>query len=143
MKNIFTVKQMMAVTAIIAVLVLIVTLWCGVAAPVVVGVVVLALSSVGCTVLYFRQQQQIQNFAQHNDAGVVDILTATRELFCCLQQELSGQIHDARQENRQVQDILSDAIDKLINSFIELEQHSKRQRELAATISGSKIMISR
>ena len=136
MKNIFTLRRMMAVTAILAVLVLIVTLWCGVAAPVVVGAAVLSLSSIGCTVLY-RQQQQTQHVAQHNDAGVVDILTATRELFRCLQQELGGQIHDARQENRQVQDILSDAIDKLINSFIELEQHSKRQRELAATISGS------
>ncbi|MBW2187400.1 MAG: chemotaxis protein [Deltaproteobacteria bacterium] len=127
----------MAVTAILAVLVLIVTLCYVAAPPVIVAVSVLSLCSIGSTVLYYREQQQAQYAVQHTDAGVVDVFIATRELFLCLQQELGSQFQDARQENRQVQDILSDAIGKLINSFIELEQHSKRQRELAATISGA------
>lgn len=65
------------------------------------------------------------------------VLTATHNLFTYLDQELVGQFRDARQENCQVQGILSDAISKLIQSFTSLENDATRQRELAIKLSGS------
>jgi methyl-accepting chemotaxis protein len=67
----------------------------------------------------------------------VDNLGATRELLGYLNQETGNEFSNIRSENTQVKDILSDAIDKLVNSFTELERQTKRQQDLAATISGT------
>lgn len=68
---------------------------------------------------------------------LVDNLGATRELLGYLNQETGKEFDNIRSENTQVKDILSDAIDKLVNSFTELERQTKRQQDLAATISGT------
>ncbi|MGC9519503.1 MAG: methyl-accepting chemotaxis protein [Desulfuromonadaceae bacterium] len=68
---------------------------------------------------------------------LVDNLGATRELLGYLNQETGREFDNIRSENTQVKDILSDAIDKLVNSFTELERQTKRQQDLAATISGT------
>ncbi len=60
--------------------------------------------------------------------GVVPPLT---ELLRGLQQEVGEQCRDACKESQQVQDILADAIDKLVSSFTALESHTSRQRQLA------------
>ena len=59
-----------------------------------------------------------------------DVPTLT-ELLSELQQEVGGQCRNACKENQQVQDILADAIDKLVHSFTALESHTSRQKELA------------
>ncbi|MFO7831318.1 MAG: methyl-accepting chemotaxis protein [Desulfuromonadaceae bacterium] len=68
---------------------------------------------------------------------LVDNLGATRDLLGYLNQETGSEFNNIRSENVQVKDILSDAIDKLVNSFTELERQTQRQQDLAATISGT------
>jgi len=64
------------------------------------------------------------------------VIQAAESLFRNLNQELGGQFSDARQENGQVQQILDDAISKLVQSFTALEQDSTRQLEVAVKLSG-------
>ncbi|MBN2643970.1 MAG: chemotaxis protein [Desulfuromonadaceae bacterium] len=85
--------------------------------------------------LILRAEQQEETACY--DHELVQVLDSTKEMFAHLQQELSDQFASARQENHQVQTILSDAISKLIQSFTELDKQSSRQQELAAAISGS------
>lgn len=70
------------------------------------------------------------------------LLTQTQDLFCYLDNELAEQFRSARQENHQVQDILADAIEKLVHSFTELERDTSQQLQLAVKLSGSKIKAS-
>nr|WP_320049349.1 methyl-accepting chemotaxis protein [uncultured Desulfuromonas sp.] len=69
------------------------------------------------------------------DSVPTQMLPATQELFSSLESEICGQCRDASNENRQVQDILADAIGKLITSFTELEQKTSEQKELALTLT--------
>ena len=71
----------------------------------------------------------------HTDSVPTHMLPATQELFTSLESEICGQCRDASNENRQVQDILADAIGKLITSFTELEQKTSEQKELALTLT--------
>ncbi|EAT15083.1 methyl-accepting chemotaxis protein [Desulfuromonas acetoxidans] len=64
-----------------------------------------------------------------------DVVTAAQELFVCLETEITGQCRDAQSENAQVQNILADAITKLIASFSELEEKTVEQKELAVTLT--------
>ncbi|OQY22622.1 MAG: hypothetical protein B6I37_06830 [Desulfobacteraceae bacterium 4572_35.2] len=65
------------------------------------------------------------------------ITQTMQSVFEYLDQELAGQFRDARQENGQVQEILADAISKLVESFTQLEQDTSRQLEVAVKLSGS------
>ncbi|MDD2558616.1 MAG: methyl-accepting chemotaxis protein [Desulfuromonadaceae bacterium] len=69
---------------------------------------------------------------------LVDNLGATRELLNYLNLETGKEFDNIRSENEQVRDILADAIEKLVDSFTELERQTTRQQELAATISGTR-----
>ena len=71
----------------------------------------------------------------------VDNFGATRELLRYLNQEMGSEFDNALRENQQVRDILADAINKLVNSFTELERQSGRQQELAAVISGTGVSM--
>ncbi len=64
-----------------------------------------------------------------------NVIAAAQELFVSLETEISGQCCNAQSENTQVQDILSDAITKLIASFSELEEKTVEQKELALTLT--------
>jgi methyl-accepting chemotaxis protein len=75
--------------------------------------------------------------AKGDRQALVDNFGATRELLIYLNQETGNEFDNIRSENAQVKDILTDAIDKLVNSFTELERQTKRQQDLAATISGT------
>lgn len=101
--------------------------------------VLLAVALVGLmTLLLVALPRQVRptSSAGQDDAELVALLAGTRELLRQLQAELGEQFGGARQENAQVQQILADAIDKLIGSFTALEQHSARQKELAGRICG-------
>jgi len=69
------------------------------------------------------------------DSGSTHMVTAAQELFACLDTEVSSQCRDAQSENAQVQDILADAIGKLIASFTELEEKTAEQKELALSLT--------
>ncbi|PLX94557.1 MAG: chemotaxis protein [Desulfuromonas sp.] len=69
------------------------------------------------------------------DRKPTHMVTAAQELFACLDTEVSSQCRDAQSENAQVQDILADAIGKLIASFTELEEKTAEQKELAVMLT--------
>lgn len=93
------------------------------------------LSGVLCWVL--RPVATVAEDLRVDNEGGEQLIQATANLFGNLNQELVGQFGDARKENCQVQQILADAISKLVQSFTELEQESSRQLEVAMKISGN------
>ncbi len=62
------------------------------------------------------------------------LIGETQMLLTSLQQEVSSQCQDGQSENLQVQNILSDAIEKLIASFTKLENLTDEQKTLALGI---------
>lgn len=60
----------------------------------------------------------------------------THQLFRNLKQELSEQFQISRDENQQVQEILNDAIQKLIDDFNALEKETTEQLNLTVKLSG-------
>lgn len=68
------------------------------------------------------------------DREVIDLAQKTQELFAFLAGQFGEQFGNIHAENRQVQGILADAIEKLIASFTSLEEKSRRQQEMASTI---------
>ncbi|EAT14638.1 methyl-accepting chemotaxis protein [Desulfuromonas acetoxidans] len=79
-----------------------------------------------------------KNCERSSSDGDIDnshpLLSETQVLLKSLQQEVSSQCQDGQQENSQVQTILSDAIEKLINSFTTLENLTQEQKTLALGI---------
>ncbi|OEU69793.1 MAG: hypothetical protein BA874_06525 [Desulfuromonadales bacterium C00003068] len=99
---------------------------------------VLFVSIVGGIGLWFIRCQSLADAANADDTQEAgQILQTTASLFEYLDQELTGQFRDARQENGQVQEILADAISKLVESFTLLEKDTSRQLEVAVKLSGS------
>lgn len=79
--------------------------------------------------------------ADRPETGAVSaqsLSVATLDLMSLLETEIVGQCHDGCQENVQVQQILADAITKLITNFTELEKQSNEQRDLALRISSGR-----
>jgi len=70
------------------------------------------------------------------DAQVAELSSRTSSFHDFLAGEFNGQFADIRSENQQVQDILADAIDRLIASFTSLEEQSRQQQELALRLTG-------
>lgn len=99
---------------------------------------VLLVSVVGGIGLWFMRSTSLADALNAENMQKADhIFQTTTSLFEYLDQELTGQFRDARQENSQVQDILADAISKLVESFTQLEQDTSRQLEVAVKLSGS------
>jgi len=82
-----------------------------------------------------RQKNAVQRW-QAIDSQVMQLTDRTEELFRYLSQQFTSEFSHIEQENRQVQDILADAIDKLINSFTGLEKNAGQQQELALSLAG-------
>ncbi|MEA3464660.1 MAG: methyl-accepting chemotaxis protein [Thermodesulfobacteriota bacterium] len=99
-------------------------------------VVAVALMGIIGIWLAVRQSSSVAATLETTDSDAQQLLTATHNLFTYLDQELTGQFRDARQENSQVQGILSDAIAKLVQSFTDLERDTAKQLELAVRLSG-------
>lgn len=98
------------------------------------ALVVVAAAGVGMALILRRGNA---SDADADNEPLVDNLGATRDLLGYLNQETGNEFNNIRSENTQVKDILADAIDKLVNSFTELERQTQRQQELASTISGT------
>lgn len=72
-----------------------------------------------------------------SDEKAVDIASGTWGLFGSLAREFNGQFDSIKSESAQVQNILSDAIGKLISSFSGMEEQSRKQQELAVDLTAS------
>lgn len=99
---------------------------------------VLLVSIVSILALRFHTTSSIekeQSASCPNESA--QIMQTTASLFEYLDQELCGQFRDARQENGQVQEILADAISKLVESFTQLEQDTSQQLAVAVKLSGT------
>jgi methyl-accepting chemotaxis protein len=70
------------------------------------------------------------------DAQVAELSARTSQFHDYLAEEFNGQFEQILSENRQVQDILADAVDRLITSFTTLEEQSRQQQTLALNLTG-------
>lgn len=69
------------------------------------------------------------------DLEIKTLTTDTHALFDQLSREFNGQFNTAKQEIKQTQDILADAIHKLVNSFTGMDGHARRQQQLIITLT--------
>jgi methyl-accepting chemotaxis protein len=69
------------------------------------------------------------------DAQVAELTSRTSGFHVYLAGEFNGQFEDIRSENQQVQDILADAVDRLISSFTSVEDQSRQQHEVAQCLT--------
>ena len=86
--------------------------------------------------LWRRRQQRTAARWQLVDSQVMQLTSRTEELFGFLSRQFTQEFSQIEQENRQVQDILADAIEKLINNFTGLEKNAGQQQELALALAG-------
>ena len=69
------------------------------------------------------------------DANLKSLTSKTHTLFTQLNDQTSEQIIGIKQEIKQTQDILADAINKLVNSFTGMESHTREQQRLALELT--------
>ncbi|MDO9188558.1 MAG: methyl-accepting chemotaxis protein, partial [Sulfurimicrobium sp.] len=72
---------------------------------------------------------------QETDSNLKSLTSKTHILFTQLNEQTGEQIAGIKQEIRQTQDILSDAIHKLINSFTGMDSHTREQQRLALDLT--------
>lgn len=65
------------------------------------------------------------------DGEILELSHRTHDLFIQLSAEFNGQMETTRTEVQQMQDLLRDAIEKLLNSFTGMEASTRKQQELA------------
>lgn len=83
-----------------------------------------------------NQVEQRENAKwQETDANLQSLTSKTHTLFTQLNEQTGEQIVGIKQEIRQTQDILSDAINKLINSFTGMDSHSRDQQRIAMELT--------
>ncbi|BCB27554.1 trichloroethylene chemotactic transducer CttP [Sulfurimicrobium lacus] len=71
------------------------------------------------------------------DANLKSLTHKTQTLFTQLNDQTTEQISGIKQEIKQTQDILTDAISKLVNSFTGMESHTREQQRLALELTAS------
>ena len=69
------------------------------------------------------------------DANLKSLTSKTHILFAQLHDQTNEQIIGIKQEIKQTQDILADAINKLVNSFTGMESHTREQQRLALELT--------
>ncbi|MEN6587954.1 MAG: methyl-accepting chemotaxis protein [Sulfuricella sp.] len=69
------------------------------------------------------------------DANLKSLTLKTHTLFTQLNEQTSEQIFGIKQEIKQTQDILTDAISKLVDSFTGMESHTREQQRLALELT--------
>lgn len=82
-----------------------------------------------------RVQRRAHNRWQHVAQDVMRLSDSTSKLFAYMGDQFHEQFDGVRSQNSQTQEILADAIEKLINSFTDLERQSRRQQELAQSVA--------
>ncbi len=89
-----------------------------------------------CLATSMQQAACRQRLREQVEADVGELTLRTQTLLEGLAREFNSQFCNMRDENRQVQEILADAIERLVNSFTALEEHSSRQQGLATQLAG-------
>ncbi|MDY0268584.1 methyl-accepting chemotaxis protein [Trichloromonas sp.] len=77
------------------------------------------------------QVARAQRSRREIDAQIDELTAKTTSLLEFMSKEFNDQFTIVRDENRQVQVLLADAIDKLVGSFTGMDEQSHRQFELA------------
>ncbi|MFH1495224.1 MAG: methyl-accepting chemotaxis protein [Pseudomonadota bacterium] len=80
------------------------------------------------------EQREIPKW-QETDANLKSLTSKTHKLFTQINEQTSEQIAGIKQEVRQTQDILSDAINQLIKSFTGMDSHTREQQRLALELT--------
>ena len=86
---------------------------------------------------YVGKTAQREHDVQTDDNSAERLLQVTCELFRHLAGELGTKFNFARAENQQIQAILADAVEKLIDSFTNLEKDTRQQLVLALKLTGA------
>jgi methyl-accepting chemotaxis protein len=90
---------------------------------------------VGWLVIMVTTLRSISTTVAHQwtniDTQVAELTSRTSGFHGYLAGEFNGQFENIRSENRQVQDILADAVDRLISNFTSVEEQSRQQQEVA------------
>jgi len=94
-----------------------------------------AIGWAGVTVSMFRKRELDETTKwQALNAETDDLIAQTRALLAAEASEFKAQFDAARVELSRVQSLLSEAIEKLLASFRNMEQASRRQQELALSV---------
>ncbi len=99
-----------------------------------------ATSAVWLFLCYRTSLRLGRKFSAHKesmDGALSSVTGRTSDLLGSISTGFSNQFSTIRTEHEQVQNIMADAIEKLVNSFTGLEQHSRQQHELAVVLTGS------
>lgn len=80
------------------------------------------------------EKEELKNWEQV-DLEIKSLTADTHALFSQLANEFNNQFNSAKQEIKQTQDILADAIHKLVNSFTGMEGHTRSQHQLIVTLT--------
>ncbi|PWB58814.1 MAG: chemotaxis protein [Nitrosomonadales bacterium] len=72
------------------------------------------------------------------DSDILALTAKTQAMFRQLHLQTEEQIVSIKQEIRQTQDILADAIHKLVDSFTGMEAHTREQQQLTLQLTDSK-----
>lgn len=81
--------------------------------------------------LFRSQAARTQRRWRRIDAQIAELTAKTSSLLGFMSKEFNAQFENVRHENRQVQGLLADAIEKLVASFTGMDDQSRRQFELA------------
>lgn len=105
-----------------------------------VAIALVCLCAFGWPVLIWFENKEMQIDEKLQTAGIEEAQVAAfgvavSALLSSVGKVLNGQFDSIKGENLQVQDILSDAIERLLNNFTELEKQSRLQRELACALT--------
>jgi methyl-accepting chemotaxis protein len=86
-------------------------------------------------VFFRREARLVRRRWQAVDAKIAELTAKTSSLLGFMAEEFNSQFAIIGNENRQVQDLLADAIEKLVASFTGMDDQSRRQVELATTLT--------
>lgn len=81
--------------------------------------------------LFRSQAARAERRRREIDAQIAELTAKTSSLLGFMSNEFNAQFEIVRNENRQVQNLLADAIENLVASFTGMDDQSRRQFELA------------
>jgi methyl-accepting chemotaxis protein len=95
----------------------------------------------GWSLLFYFSLRKMEKFEKAQwksiDNDVSQLTTQTHSLFTQISAEFGEQVKIIDDEIKQLQNLLADAIVKLITSFTNMEQNSRAQQELALSLADS------
>lgn len=111
-----------------------------------VAISLVCLCALGWPALMWMEKRDSDPVVESQDVGIHEaeveaFSDATSALLSSVGKVFNGQFENIKGESLQVQDILADAIERLLNNFTELEKQSRLQRELACALAGRSDLV--